>query len=88
MSQHAIKRSQQRGIPEDAIAALIAHGTRQYSRDGISHTMDRESRKRAKAAMGESAYKKIERWFDCYVVTSTDSAQVITAAWRIKKWRR
>ena len=70
------------------MAALIEHGNPHHSDGGISHMMDREARLRAREAMGELAYKNVERWLDCYVVLSLDRTCVVTVARRLRKWRR
>ena len=85
LTQHAIKRSQQRGIPEDAIDAIVTHGRRRYSKKGLSYMMDRHARIKASTAMGESAYRELEPWLDSYVIVSLDRASIITTAWEKQK---
>ena len=89
ISRHAIKRSQQRGIPRVAMMALVEYGKHSFTKKGISCSMDRQTRIRARRAMGELAYKRVERWLEgCYVVMSLDLASVITAAWRNRRRRQ
>ena len=88
ISDHAVKRSQQRGIPVEAMNTLISHGRRRYSGGGVSYMMDRGSRRRARTAIGESTYKRIQPWLDCYVVVSFDQTNVITVAHRLRKLLR
>ena len=87
LTYHGAIRSQQRGIPMDAVAALLEYGKPRHTRGCISYAMDQRSRHRALAELGESQYRVIEKWLNCYAVISPDGA-LLTAAFRTRRARR
>ena len=86
LSKHAAIRSQQRGIPIKAIDVLLDFGKLQHSKGGLSFSMDKSSRYKAQAELGEVEYKLIERWLNCYVVVSQDG-KMLTVAFRTRRAR-
>ncbi len=69
MSHHAQVRSRQRGITVDAIQVILSFGREAQSFDSCEIVfMDKESRRRARAALGRAAYAQIEARLDAAVV--------------------
>ena len=48
--------------------------------------MDKRSRCRAQAELGEMEYRLIERWLNCYVVVSREG-NMLTVAFRTRRAR-
>ena len=84
-TKHMIKRCQQRGISREVVEVLFKYGRRRRTRDGISYSMDKRARQRARTHMGR-AYSRLEGRLDCYIVISQDGADIITAAHRLRRW--
>ena len=81
VTAHARARLQQRAIPPAAVEAIMAYGRngRHYGAD--VYFLDRAARSRLSTAIGRSAYSRLERALDTYLVVSDDGA-LITAAHR------
>ena len=86
-SIHTEKRCQQRGIKWSAVEVVRRFGVRKYSRRGISYAMDKRSRCRARAAMGEMEYGWLEKYLDIYLIIPLDHEDILTVAHRLKRWR-
>lgn len=82
LTQHAIKRSQQRGNPPTAISLIRSFGERSYDgRGGVRFLMTRRAMGRLVRALGRD--QSIDRLGGCYVVQSADEkAAVITVGHR------
>lgn len=81
-----IARCQQRGISREAVDVLLKYGRRRHTRDGISYSMDKRARQRAQKHMGQAAYNRLDGQLDCYIVTSLDGTDIITAAHRLRRY--
>jgi hypothetical protein len=85
MSRHAQVRSHQRGITRDAIAVILDFGREAQSFDNRQVVfMDKESRHRARKALGRAAYGQIEGQLDVAVVIG-NGGSVITCMHRKKR---
>ena len=84
MTNHAQTRIQQRGIPAQAVDVLLSYGRRRRHRGADVYFLDKPARTRVASSIGRSAFTKIERALNSYVVVSDDGA-VITAAHRLQR---
>lgn len=82
MSRTAEARSRQRGIPRDAIEVILDFGREAPSFDNRQVVfMDKGARRRAREALGRTAYAQIEARLDAAVVIG-DRGSVITCMHR------
>lgn len=84
LSNHALTRSQQRGIQSDAMEVLMSYGASKYSHGCEVVFMDRAARQRARAALGKCAYAKVEPSLNTYLVIAEDGS-VVTCAHRLSR---
>lgn len=84
MTRHAESRSHRRGIRATAMEELLTHGASTISRGREVVYMDQPARRRARAALGRTAYAQIERALDAYLVVG-DSGAIVTCAHRGKR---
>jgi len=83
MSQHAQKRSQQRGVPPLIVDLLLRFGSREHDRHGAEICyFDHQSKKRLHSYAG-SLVEKISEQLDAYVVVA--EGNVITVGKRFKR---
>lgn len=82
MTSHAQARIQQRGIPLEAIDAILSYGKRRRREGADIYFLDRRSRGRMARALGKKTYTRLERSLDSYLVVGDDGA-IITAAHRL-----
>ena len=87
LSNHAAIRSQQRGIPLAAVEVLLEYGMPKHTKGCISYSMHKRSRQKLLADLGESQYRVLEKWLDCYAVISPEGA-LLTVAFRTRRARR
>lgn len=87
LSNHGAIRSQQRGIPMTAVEILQEYGKPRHTKGCISYSMDKRTRQKALADLGESQYRVIEKWLDCYAVISPEGT-LLTVAFRTRRARR
>lgn len=80
-THHAEARMKQRGISLQAVDALMAYGEYRRHRGAEVCYLTRHSRSRMLKDMGKSAFMKLEKALDAYVVVSDEGA-VITAGHR------
>lgn len=86
LSNHAAIRSQQRGIPMQAIEALLEYGKPRRSKGALSYSMDKRSRYQALAELGKAEYRVIEKWLNCYAIVSPEGI-LLTVAFRTRRYR-
>lgn len=84
MTTHAQTRIQQRGIPAQAVDAILSYGRRKRHHGADVYFLDKPSRKRLAYSMGQKVYSKLERSLNSYLVVSDDGA-IITAAHRLQR---
>lgn len=84
-SKHMKKRCQQRGIKGDAVKIVRYFGVPQYSQGGVSYSMNKQSRERAKAAIGDTNFGQVEKHLNIYVIESLDRERILTVAHRLKR---
>ncbi len=83
MSQHAKKRSQQRGVPPLIIDLLLQFGARESDGNGAEICyFDRGSKKRIQSYTG-SLINKISEQLNAYAVVAGDT--IITVGTRVKR---
>ena len=87
LSIHTEKRCQQRGIKWSAVEVVRRFGTRRYSRDGISYAMDKQAHRKARNALGEAEYGRLEKHLGIYLIVSLDHEDILTVAHRLRRWR-
>ncbi len=82
LTRHAQKRSQQRGLPADAIPMVLAYGERTYDgKGGIRCLMTDRSIAQLVRALGHT--QRIDALAGTYVVVNAENpSQVITVAHR------
>ena len=78
LSEHARKRSQQRGIGTEVIDAVAAYGTVVGHRGAKKYFMDKKARARARRGLGPAQYRRIADRLDTYIVVA--DATIITVA--------
>lgn len=81
---HAQTRIQQRGIPKDAVEALLAYGNTRRHHGADIYYLDKPARLRAAIALGSGRYQKIEKALDTYLVVGDDGS-IVTAAHRLQR---
>ena len=88
-SQHAIKRAQQRGIPQIVDGWLADYGTEQYDGSGgVIVYFSRESIRRLEREFGRKPVQLLSRYPDCYKAVSANDGTVITTGHRSRRVRR
>jgi hypothetical protein len=88
LTNHAMTRSQQRGIPPLIIEWLKCFGAR--TRDGRGAEVlwfDKGSRRQLAGQVGTQIVERLGHFLDAYLVLSDDD-QVITVGWRTKRLPR
>lgn len=84
LTAHAERRSNQRGIRRVVIDILLEFGASTINGRGCEVVyMDKESRRRARRALGKG-YAKLERALDAYLVVSPDGG-LVTCGHRLEK---
>jgi hypothetical protein len=83
-TNHAQARCQQRGIPQEAVDALLAFGNTRRHHGADVFYLDKRARAQAAAALGERRYRRIEKALDSYLVVG-DDGRIITAAHRLQR---
>ena len=84
-TQHASKRSSQRGISAEAVDYLLDHGSAKYDgRGGVVHYLSRQERKYMHE-FDRQGYKKLAKCRSLYVVTSSTSGEIITVGHRYRR---
>jgi hypothetical protein len=85
LTTHARVRMQQRGIPPVALEVLLEYGREAHDHRGCRIVrFDKRSRRRAARALGESAFRSVERFLDAYAVVGADDA-VVTVGHRQRR---
>lgn len=79
LSNHAEIRIRQRGVKPEVINVLLAYGESRPRRGAEVYFMDRRARERARAGIGESAYRTVADKLNSYLVVSSDGAIVTVA---------
>ena len=87
LTQHAVVRCQQRGISLELLYLVYVHGVLRHTTKGFSCYMNKRSRERAKAAIGEDAYRGLAGKLNFYFVLDSDRRQVLTVAHRLRRRR-
>ena len=86
MSQHASKRSQQRGIPPLIVDLLLEFGTREHDGNGAEVCyFDRGAKRRLQSYAG-GLIGKLSEDLDAYAIVSGD--EVVTVGSRFKRINR
>lgn len=87
-TQHALTRSQQRGIPPVIIEWLLRFGETEWSHDGgrVKY-FTRKSRRRMESAVGAEVTRRMHEFLDCYAVVGIDGA-LVTCGHRYKRITR
>ncbi|HUP96669.1 MAG TPA: hypothetical protein VM073_01945 [Usitatibacter sp.] len=85
LTTHARVRMQQRGIPPVALEVLLDYGREAHDHRGCRiFRFDKRSRMRVARALGESAFRRVERFLDAYAVVAADDA-VVTVGHRHRR---
>ena len=88
LTQHARARMQQRGITPTALALLLDYGREAHDHRGCRILcFDKRSRRRAARELGREVVRRVERYFDAYVVVAEDDA-VVTVGHRVGRLPR
>ena len=82
LTQHAHKRSQQRGIPPFVLGLVTDYGQCKYSHGAEVYFLDKRGRRNLKRELGKQIYARIEDQLNVYVVLD---GSVITVAHRIHR---
>lgn len=89
MTNHAVIRKQQRGIPESVLDCLMQFGkTSHDNRGGEVLYFDKRARKRCMAAMGKEMYRRLDGYSDVYAVRSLDGGALLTVGHRCRRMHR
>ena len=83
-TRHAQARCQQRGIPPEAVEAILAYGNARRHDGADVYYLDKRARSRAEAGLGRPGYRRIEKALDSYLVLGDDGS-LITAAHRLRR---
>ena len=84
LTQHAHKRSQQRGIPPFILGLIIDYGNCKYSHGAEVYFLDKRGRQRLKRELGRKDYARIEDQLNVYVVLDGCVVTVAHRTHRIK----
>jgi hypothetical protein len=77
LTQHAIARMQQRGIPRDVLELLLDFGRETHDHRGCRIVrFDKRSRRRVLRAVGPEGLRRVERHPMAYAVVAADDAVV------------
>ena len=88
-SSHALKRSQQRGIPLTVADYLVAYGAEQYDgHGGVIRYFDHKSLKMIKKELSQSEIRMMSDYLKCFLVEGSKDGVVITVGKRIKRVHR
>ncbi len=86
MANHAVIRSQQRGIPPLIREWLIDFGEEIYDHRGaILYFFNRDSRRKLERNFGRESIRRFHEWLDSYVVVSATDGVLITVGKHYKK---
>lgn len=85
LTRHAEVRSNQRGIRIRTMDVLLTYGESRIRNGAEVIYMDRESRLRARDALGRTEYARLERALDAYLVLA--DGRVMSCAHRKRKLR-
>ena len=81
MSDHALKRAQQRGIPLGVVRLLLAYGQRKRVAGGFCFHFGQRSRRRLQKALGRD-YARIEKHLSVYAIVDGGGRTVVTVGHR------
>lgn len=85
MTHHAMKRMQQRGIPERVLPLLFEYGEEEYDHHGtVTLYFNKRSRERLSKTMPEDELKRLTNALNAYVVLDKDGA-VVTVGHRTQR---
>lgn len=88
VSKHTTHRMQQRGIPPLIVDWLIAYGATEYDhRGGEIHYFDKKARRQMEREFGEQVVRRLEGYFDTYLVLGHDGG-VVTVGHRTRRVNR
>ena len=85
LSEHARRRCQQRGIPQEVIGMLLDYGASVADRGVERYYMDKRARRDAEREMGPDEYARIVDHLAVYIVVK--DSRVITVGRRLKRMR-
>lgn len=88
-SGHALKRSQQRGIPPLISQWLDEYGEEEYDgHGGIIRYFSHRSIRDMERSFGRAPVRRMSEYLNAYIVESSDDGRVITLGHNIKRVRR
>lgn len=88
MTDHATRRLQQRGIPEDVLPLLMKFGAHEYDKRGARLVyLTQKSRQRIRHTLGTERYTRLEPALDVYAVVDTEGV-VVTVGHRTQRINR
>jgi hypothetical protein len=86
-SNHAQRRMQQRGIPQQVIEWILEVGSTMHDHRGCRvHFMDKSARRRLARAIPAVQYRRFEKKLNAYLVESVDGT-IVTAGYRHSRLR-
>ncbi len=89
ITDHALRRCQQRGILPRTIDLLYRFGTSDWSDGAVTYRMDGRARRRMEKAVGSQlSVEAAEQADGCDIIVSADEPVLVTAARRLKRKRR
>ena len=84
MSDHALKRAQQRGIPLAVVRLLLAYGQRKRVTGGFCLHFGQRSRRRLRKELGGD-YARIEKHLSAYAIVDGRGQTVVTVGHRYNR---
>jgi hypothetical protein len=88
LTQHAAKRLQQRGIPEQILPLLFDYGEAEYDHHGTRTLyFNKRARERLAKVLGGAAYKRLQGALDTYLVVDNHDC-VVTVGHRTHRINR
>ena len=86
LTTHARVRMQQRGIPSAALDVLLEYGREAHDHRGCRIVrFDKSSRRRVARELGDTLFRRVERYLDAYAVVGPDDA-VLTVGHRRRRF--
>jgi hypothetical protein len=88
-TEHAMTRSQQRGVPPLVVNWVRTFGHKEFDHHGaVTRYLDKAGKRRLTKEVGSQVIRQLEAYLDVYVVESASDGGVITIGRRYKRVNR
>jgi hypothetical protein len=88
ITSHALKRQQQRGVPNLVLEWLERFGREQHDHHGaVIYYFDKQARRQLERYFGRTAVRRMHEFLNCYAIID-NSGSVLTVGHRYDRVRR